>query len=146
MIAVRVPASTANLGPGFDALGLALSLDAQLGTAGDGVPDGATVVDERHPADVAFRRGGGTGPLWVRSPIPSGRGVGFSGAMRIGGLAVAVAQAPDLMLLDEPTNHLSPALAGEIEEALGVSPGAVVVASHDRWLRRRWSGSVRALG
>ena len=61
------------------------------------------------------------------------------------GLAVAVAQAPDLMLLDEPTNHLSPALAGEIEEALGVSPGAVVVASHDRWLRRRWAGAVRAL-
>ncbi|MEO6512166.1 MAG: ATP-binding cassette domain-containing protein [Nocardioides sp.] len=61
------------------------------------------------------------------------------------GLAVAVAQAPDLMLLDEPTNHLSPALAGEIEEALGRSPGAVVVASHDRWLRRRWEGSVHAL-
>jgi macrolide transport system ATP-binding/permease protein len=62
------------------------------------------------------------------------------------GLAVAVAQAPDLMLLDEPTNHVSPALAGEIEEALGRSPGAVVVASHDRWLRRRWDGSVHALG
>jgi macrolide transport system ATP-binding/permease protein len=61
------------------------------------------------------------------------------------GLAAAVAQAPDLMLLDEPTNHLSPALAGEIEEALGRSPGAVVVASHDRWLRRRWEGSVHAL-
>jgi macrolide transport system ATP-binding/permease protein len=62
------------------------------------------------------------------------------------GLAVAVARGPDLMLLDEPTNHLSPALAGEIEEALGRSPGAVVVASHDRWLRRRWEGTVRALG
>jgi homoserine kinase len=92
VIAVRVPASTANLGPGFDALGLALSLDAEVGTAADGVPEGATAVDERHPADIAFRRGGGTGPLWVRSPIPSGRGLGFSGAMRIGGLAVAVAQ------------------------------------------------------
>ncbi len=62
------------------------------------------------------------------------------------GLAIAVAQAPDLMLLDEPTNHLSPALAGEIEAALGVSPGAVVIASHDRWLRRRWQGAARALG
>jgi macrolide transport system ATP-binding/permease protein len=61
------------------------------------------------------------------------------------GLALAVAQAPDLMLLDEPTNHLSPALAGEIEEALGRSPGAVLVASHDRWLRRRWEGSVHPL-
>jgi macrolide transport system ATP-binding/permease protein len=55
-------------------------------------------------------------------------------------LAVLVAEAPQLLLLDEPTNHLSPALAGELEEALQVSPAAVVLASHDRWLRRRWSG------
>ncbi len=54
------------------------------------------------------------------------------------GLAVAIAAEPDLLLLDEPTNHLSLALAGEIEEALQTSAGTVVVASHDRWLRRRW--------
>jgi macrolide transport system ATP-binding/permease protein len=57
------------------------------------------------------------------------------------GLAIAVAAEPDLLLLDEPTNHLSLALAGEIEDALGSTPGTVVVASHDRWLRRRWAGS-----
>ncbi|MGW0171133.1 ABC transporter ATP-binding protein, partial [Streptomyces sp. NPDC003343] len=45
-----------------------------------------------------------------------------------------------LLLLDEPTNHLSPRLCDELEEALGTGPGAVVVASHDRWLRRRWQG------
>jgi macrolide transport system ATP-binding/permease protein len=56
------------------------------------------------------------------------------------GLAVAIAAEPDLLLLDEPTNHLSLALAGEIEEALQSSPGTVVVASHDRWLRSRWAG------
>ena len=55
-------------------------------------------------------------------------------------LAVLVASAPQLLLLDEPTNHLSPALCDELEDALGTSPGAVVVASHDRWLRRRWTG------
>jgi macrolide transport system ATP-binding/permease protein len=55
-------------------------------------------------------------------------------------LALLVADTPQLLLLDEPTNHLSPALADELEEALGTSPGAVVVASHDRWLRRRWAG------
>jgi macrolide transport system ATP-binding/permease protein len=57
------------------------------------------------------------------------------------GLAVAIAAGPDLLLLDEPTNHLSLALAGEIEDALRTSPGTVVVASHDRWLRRRWEGA-----
>lgn len=61
-------------------------------------------------------------------------------------LAVAVAAGPDLLLLDEPTNHISLALVGELEEAVGASPGAVAVASHDRWLRRRWEGSGLVLG
>ncbi|MDX3074165.1 ABC-F family ATP-binding cassette domain-containing protein [Streptomyces sp. MI02-7b] len=55
-------------------------------------------------------------------------------------LAVLVARPPHLLLLDEPTNHLSPRLCDELEEALGTGPGAIVVASHDRWLRRRWQG------
>ncbi|MFF2378438.1 ABC-F family ATP-binding cassette domain-containing protein [Streptomyces xiamenensis] len=55
-------------------------------------------------------------------------------------LALLVARPPQLLLLDEPTNHLSPRLCDELEEALGGGPGAVVVASHDRWLRRRWRG------
>lgn len=56
-------------------------------------------------------------------------------------LAMLVGHSPDVLLLDEPTNHLSLALAEEVEEALGTAPGAVVVASHDRWLRRRWRWS-----
>jgi len=56
-------------------------------------------------------------------------------------LALLVAQAPDVLLLDEPTNHLSLALADELAEALRSAPGAVVVASHDRWLRRTWHGT-----
>ncbi|CAM5647166.1 ABC transporter ATP-binding protein OS=Streptomyces viridochromogenes OX=1938 GN=ACM01_20070 PE=4 SV=1 [Streptomyces viridochromogenes] len=55
-------------------------------------------------------------------------------------LALLVARPPQLLLLDEPTNHLSPRLCDELEEALATGPGAIVVASHDRWLRRRWSG------
>ncbi|MGW4639800.1 ATP-binding cassette domain-containing protein [Sphaerisporangium sp. NPDC004334] len=55
-------------------------------------------------------------------------------------LALLVADPPELLLLDEPTNHLSPRLSDELEEALGAGPGAIVVASHDRWLRSRWPG------
>jgi homoserine kinase len=87
---VRVPASSANLGPGFDTLGMALTLHAEVG-AGD-APEGAQPADEHHPATIAFRRHGGEGALWVKSPIPVGRGMGFSGAVRVGGLVAAHAQ------------------------------------------------------
>ena len=60
-------------------------------------------------------------------------------------LALLFADPPELLLLDEPTNHLSPLLSDELEEALGTGPGAVVVASHDRWLRDRWPGRRLAL-
>jgi macrolide transport system ATP-binding/permease protein len=62
------------------------------------------------------------------------------GQQRRTALALIVARPPHVFLLDEPTNHLSLSLATEWEEALGAYPGAVVVASHDRWLRRRWEG------
>jgi macrolide transport system ATP-binding/permease protein len=55
-------------------------------------------------------------------------------------LALLVARPPELLLLDEPTNHLSPRLCDELEAALGTGPGAIVLASHDRWLRGRWQG------
>ncbi|MDX3094923.1 ABC-F family ATP-binding cassette domain-containing protein [Streptomyces sp. ME01-24h] len=55
-------------------------------------------------------------------------------------LALLVARPTHLLLLDEPTNHLSPRLCDELEDAMGTGPGAIVVASHDRWLRERWQG------
>ncbi|HUG86233.1 MAG TPA: ATP-binding cassette domain-containing protein, partial [Euzebya sp.] len=61
-------------------------------------------------------------------------------------LAAVIARAPGVLLLDEPTDHLSLTLVEELEQALDVSPGAVVIASHDRWLRRRWGGDLVALG
>lgn len=55
-------------------------------------------------------------------------------------LAVLLADPPDVVLLDEPTNHLSLLLATHLETAIPDYPGSVVVASHDRWLRRTWAG------
>jgi macrolide transport system ATP-binding/permease protein len=57
-------------------------------------------------------------------------------------LARLLTSRPHVLLLDEPTNHLSLSLVEELEEAVLRSPLAVVVVSHDRWLRRRWSGEV----
>ncbi len=85
--------------------------------------------------------------LGLLPPAEHGTAVGrlSLGQRRRLSLAVAVADTPDLLLLDEPTNHISLALAGELEEALGTAPGAIVVTSHDRWLRERWDGPVHAL-
>ncbi|PXY22420.1 ABC-F family ATP-binding cassette domain-containing protein [Prauserella muralis] len=73
------------------------------------------------------------------------------GALSVGqrrrvALAILAADPPDVLLLDEPTNHISLALAEELSDALAEAPGAVVVASHDRWLRRGWEGTELALG
>lgn len=56
-------------------------------------------------------------------------------------LAPLVAEPPALLLLDEPTNHLAIDLVTQLESALEDYPGAVVIASHDRWLRDRWRHS-----
>ncbi len=92
---VVVPASSANLGPGFDVLGLALDLTAELGTVDSGVPDGAEIARGRHPAATAFTDAGGRGEVWVKTSIPSGRGLGFSGAVRVGAAALALRQQSD---------------------------------------------------
>jgi homoserine kinase len=82
---VRVPASSANLGSGFDALGMAVTLALRVNTAGPGAePD--------HPAVVAYEAAGGRGPLAVESEIPPGRGLGFSGAARVAGAVAAALQ------------------------------------------------------
>jgi macrolide transport system ATP-binding/permease protein len=80
--------------------------------------------------------------LGLIAPADLGKRVGdlSVGQRRRLALALLVAHPPELLLLDEPTNHLSPRLCDELEEALGTGLGAVVVASHDRWLRSRWSG------
>jgi homoserine kinase len=104
VVRVRVPASTANLGPGFDALGLALALYDEIEVArapsglrvevhGEGA--GQVPTDERNLVACAllaacarldFRPGGLL--LRCHNNIPHSRGLGSSAAAAVaGGLA-----------------------------------------------------------
>ena len=82
------------------------------------------------------------GRLGLLAPRDLGRPVGelSVGQRRRLALAVLLAEPPEVLLLDEPTNHISLTLAEELFAALDTAPGAVVIASHDRWLRRGWPG------
>jgi homoserine kinase len=140
---VRVPASSANLGPGFDTLGMALGLYAEVGIddgSTDTRPVDARVADDTHPAQVAFRRHGGEGSVWVKSPIPAGRGMGFSGAVRVGGAVAAhvqrhgdshealVAALPELLVL-------TAGLEGHADNVAASLYGGVVATAADRAVR-----------
>ena len=87
---ISVPASTANLGSGFDCLGLALDLKFNVHIDDPDYTGPATAV--RHPAQVAFNKSGGSGPIYVSTDIPPGKGFGFSGAARVAGAAAALLQ------------------------------------------------------
>ncbi|MEU5876665.1 ribosomal protection-like ABC-F family protein [Spirillospora sp. NPDC047279] len=56
-------------------------------------------------------------------------------------LARLVSRPVDLLLLDEPTNHLSPLLVEELDEALADFAGTLVMVTHDRLSRSRFTGS-----
>ncbi|MEO5901355.1 MAG: homoserine kinase [Ilumatobacteraceae bacterium] len=135
-VVIRVPASSANLGPGFDTLGMALTLDADIGIVDGAIPAGALLADPGHPASVAFVRGGGVGEVWVRSRIPSGRGLGFSGAMHVGGLAAAHVQRAGgvASTADERSSLLEVAaeLEGHPDNAAASVYGGIVVAAAGR--------------
>lgn len=111
---------------------MALSLHAVLGT-GDALADDSASrpVDDHHPALIAFRRAGGTGPLRLRCPIPMGRGLGFSGAVRVAGLVAAQAQrGQPVDVLAEAT-----ALEGHADNVAASLLGGVVATSGGRAVR-----------
>lgn len=104
-VSIRAPATSANLGPGFDTFGLALAFHDQLTVrvADRGLDvrvdgEGATDVarDESHlvvrAMRAAFDRLGGQPPglaLHCTNRIPHGRGLGSSAAAIISGILAA---------------------------------------------------------
>src|SRR3954464_3570211 len=100
-VRVRVPGSSANLGPGFDSLGLALGLydDVEVSVAPDGLAvevlgEGAGQVpcDDAHLVVRAMRRTWdlvGDAPPGIRmrcrNAIPHSRGLGSSAAAAVAG-------------------------------------------------------------
>ncbi len=109
-VVVRTPASSANLGPGFDALGLALGLHDRLeAEIADGLEvvvrgegAGALPLDRDHlvvrSMDAAFAALGES-PAGFRltcdNAIPHARGLGSSSAAIVGGIVLARALVAD---------------------------------------------------
>jgi homoserine kinase len=126
---VRVPASSANVGPAFDAVGVALARYLEASPEGEPAP-------ETHPAVRAFRHAGGTGPLSVRADFPGGRGLGFSGASRVAGLlAAATQQQRPLAPAREVVFREASSLEGHADNAGASVYGGVVATSGGRAVR-----------
>ena len=110
-VKVTVPASSANLGPGFDTLGLAVDFtdvveveatDSGLEVIVHGEGEGEVPLDERHLVVRAVRAGlreaGATVPglkITCHNVIPHSRGLGSSAAAAVAGVAAASGLAGD---------------------------------------------------
>jgi homoserine kinase len=143
-VKVRVPASTANLGAGFDALGMALGLynEIEVERTGDGLRleiegEGAERLQSLGSQNLVARAVTGTlqhlegrvDGLRVRmlNRIPLSRGLGSSSAAALGGVAAAAALAgaslsPEGLLelalpLEGHPDNITPALLGGLTVA-----------------------------
>jgi homoserine kinase len=154
---VRVPATSANLGPGFDALGLALGwhddvtaalVDAdRLDVEVEGVGSGVVPLDERHLvvramvdtfAELDLPRPG----LEVRcvNRIPHGRGLGSSAAAVIAGVLLARALVDDgaRRLPDDAALGVASRIEGHPDNVAAALLGGLTIAWGER-------GGVRAV-
>ena len=154
VVGVTVPATSANLGPGFDSLGLALELrdritgeftegpDVVVDVTGEGaaeVPVDATnmVAQVVRSALAAFDPSGELARRGLRltcaNAIPHSRGLGSSAAAIVGGLALAARLAG---VADEFSPDQAVALATRLEghpdnAAAAVLGGATVAWTND---------------
>jgi homoserine kinase len=146
---VRVPATSANLGPGFDSLGLALALhddvevralgsaDVVVDVVGEGAEDVPSGEDHlvvralRHALDHVGAPQTGL-HLTCRNRIPHGRGLGSSaGAVVAGLLAARALVAEPESLDDDVVLRLATELEGHPDNAAPALLGGATVAWSD---------------
>jgi homoserine kinase len=157
---VRVPATSANLGPGFDAFGLALACYDQvearvtgggltLGVRGEG--DQTADLGERHLVVIAMRAafaaiGGQPDGLALScvNAIPHGRGLGSSAAAVVSGILAARALAADGAdrLPDAEVLRLAVDLEGHPDNVAACLAGGLTIA----WRPRGAGGEGRGSG
>jgi homoserine kinase len=148
MVRVTVPATSANLGPGFDSLGLALDLrdelQAELAGSGlvvevTGAGSGDVPLDEDHLVVRAMRRAfdalGGQPAgvrLSCRNVIPHARGLGSSSAAIVGGLVLARALARGADRLDDAALlELAVEMEGHPDNVAPALHGGFVISGRD---------------
>lgn len=144
---VEVPASSANLGPGFDTLGVALGLfdrvtaetvDRGLEIVVHGEGEGEVPLDAGHlvaKAVEAGLRAGGAGATGLRitceNAIPHSRGLGSSAAAAVGGLLVADGLMGSVLGRDQLV-QLASEFEGHPDNAAASVLGGVVVSWTER--------------
>jgi homoserine kinase len=144
-VRVRVPASSANLGPGFDALGLALALydEVEVEVTGSGLTvevsgegAGSVPLDEGHLVVRSLRAacarlGVSPAGLAVRcvNAIPHARGLGSSAAAVVAGIATGYALAG--RDLDGDALQLAAEFEGHADNAAASLLGGLVLAWRD---------------
>lgn len=156
-VRVSVPATAANLGPGFDSLGLALSLrdelEAEVTSQGllvevDGAGAQDVPRDESHLVVRAMRAAfdliGKQPPglrLVCRNVIPHSRGLGSSSAAIVAGvvLARALVGGGQLLVSDEALFELAADLEGHPDNVAPAFYGGFVIAGRedDQWFAVR---------
>ncbi len=131
MTIVRAPASSANLGPGFDVLGLALDRYAFASDEGD-ASGSAEHCWDNHIARIAFEAAGGKGDVWFRFEFPPARGMGFSAAARAAGAGLAYAQqGAETDELQNETYRIVAELEGHADNAAPAVFGGIHVVTSE---------------
>ena len=95
MTTVISPGSSANLGPGFDVLGVAIDRYVWAGDEEACGGRGGERCGPEHIARIAYEMAGGTRPIWFGFDLVPGRGLGFSAAARAAGAMLARLHAGD---------------------------------------------------